>query len=541
MATVFSDPTVLLAALAGGTALIFLLVQKMSGHDPREPPLAPSSIPVIGHLVGMARKGFNYPVDICKQMRHPGMFTMNLAGQKMYVATKPSLIQNVQKQHKVLAFEPVAAKFSNVLCGVEPASAQKVMANVMGDDPNKPSLYADFHGLMYDALKPGPALDDMNRIMIKEVATSLEKLDPTAEGKEYRTIGLTSWLRQVITNATTRSVYGPKNPYNDPSIGDAFWDFEEGFMAIIANILPSIIARKAIAARDKVAKAIEAYYKAGGVETASVLARARLTASSGVNIPLHDIAQFEVAGAVALLVNTTPACFWTLFMLHAHPGLRDQVRKEIDACTETTATKAADGSDIITKTVEITTLKEKCPLLLSAYQETLRYKAMGTSVREVLEDTTLDGYLLKKGAMLQMPTRIIHTDETIWGPTVNDFNPRRFLPEEKANRPRDVCFRSFGGGKTLCPGRHFATNEVLAVVAVFLSRFDMEPVDPKRGWIEPTSDKTNVASVIMEPDEDVKVNVRVRKGFEGVKWSARLDGAGDKVFAMVTEDRDESE
>lgn len=466
---------------------------------------------------------------------------MNLAGQKMYVATKPSLIQNVQKQHKVLAFEPIAAKFSNVICGVEPASAQAVMTNVMGEDPNKPSVYSDFHGRMYDALKPGPALDAMNRTMIKEVAASLGKLDPTADGMESRTIGLTSWLREVITNATTRSVYGPKNPYNDPSVGDAFWEFEAGFMLIIANILPSIVARKAIAARNKVAKAIEAYYKAGGLEAASKLPKARLEASQGVNIPLHDIAQFEVAGTVALLVNTTPACFWTLFMLHAHPGLREQVRREIDACTETTVTKSADGSDITTKTVEITTLKEKCPLLLSAYQETLRYKAMGTSVREVVEDTTLDGYLLKKGAMLQMPTRIIHTDEAVWGPTVNDFNPRRFLPEEKANRPKDVCFRAFGGGKTLCPGRHFATNEVLAVVAVFLSRFDMEPADPKRGWAEPTSDNTNVASVIMEPDEDVKVRVKVRKGFEAVNWDVRLDGAGDKVFAMVTEDRDENE
>lgn len=71
MATVFSDHTLLLAVLAGGTALIFLLAQKVSGHDPREPPLAPSSIPVIGHLVGMARKGFNYPVDLWYENHSP--------------------------------------------------------------------------------------------------------------------------------------------------------------------------------------------------------------------------------------------------------------------------------------------------------------------------------------------------------------------------------------------------------------------------------------------------------------------------------------
>ncbi|KUI57390.1 Cytochrome P450 71A12 [Cytospora mali] len=63
-------------------------------------------------------------------------------------------------------------------------------------------------------------------------------------------------------------------------------------------------------------------------------------------------------------------------------------------------------------------------------------------------------------------------DASLWGFNVAEFNPYRFLPEEKQNRLRDVCFRAFGGGKTLCPGRHFATNEILAVVAVFVSRLE---------------------------------------------------------------------
>lgn len=187
----------------------------------------------------------------------------------------------------------------------------------------------------------------------------------------------------------------------------------------------------------------------------------------------------------------------------------------------------------MTKTIDITTLKEACPLLLSSYQEVLRYCSMGTSVREVMEDTYLDQWLLKKGAMLQMPSRVIHQDASLWGSNVADFNPRRFLPEEKKNRPRDVCFRAFGGGKTLCPGRHFATNETLAVVSVFIARLDMKPVGGE--WRAPTTANTNVAAVVMEPDEDVQVEIKTRQGFEGVKWAVRLNGS-EKVFAMVTED-----
>jgi cytochrome P450 len=299
-------------------------------------------------------------------------------------------------------------------------------------------------------------------------------------------------------------------------------------MSILVGVLPSIFARKPIAARSKVVAAFEAYYKAGGVHKGSALAQKRYQAQVDHNIPLEDIARYEVGGSIAVLVNTSPAAFWTLLLLHSQPGLLEDIRKEIDACT---ATSNEDGSTI--KTIDITTLKENCPLLLSAYQEVLRYSSMGTSVREVMEDTYLGPWLLKKGAMVQMPSRIIHQDASLWGSNVTDFNPRRFLPEERKNRPNDVCFRAFGGGKTLCPGRHFATNEILAVVAVFIARLDMRPVGGE--WKLPSTLNTNVAAVVMEPDVDIEVEIQSRPGFEDVKWNINLHKS-DKVFALVTED-----
>lgn len=310
-------------------------------------------------------------------------------------------------------------------------------------------------------------------------------------------------------------------------------EFEGGLMSILVGVIPSITARKPIAARAKVAKAFEAYYRAGGVQKASALAQKRYQAEIDNNVPLEDIARYEVGGSIAVLVNTAPSAFWTLLLLHSHPSLLNDIRKEIDACTETTI---ENGSTV--KTIDITTLKESCPLLLSSYQEVLRYRSMGTSVREVMEDTYLDQWLLKKGAMLQMPSRIIHQDPDLWGANVTEFNPRRFLLEEKRNRPRDVCFRAFGSGKTLCPGRHFATNEILAVVAVFIARLDMKPVHGD--WTLPTTAKTNVAAVVMEPDDDIQVEIKTRQGFDDIKWAINLNKS-EKVFAMVTEDRGETE
>jgi cytochrome P450 len=524
MSSTASDPALLLFVITGLVTLGYFATRKMFGHDPREPPLAPSSIPIIGHLVGLSRSKFNYYVELSEQTGVP-IFTMALPGQKMYVVTNPQLIQRIQKQHKILAFPPIEAKFASTICGASKEAQDILAKNVNGDD-GEHGLSMESYAAMRDALKPGPQLDDMNRHMIQEIAEALDILQPAAG--ETKKIGMYAWLRDAITTATTRSVYGPMNPYDDKAIADAFWEFESGLMSVLVSFLPSITARKPIAARTKVAKAFEAYYRAGGVEKGSALAKLRYQAEINNGIPIEDIARYEVGGSIAIMVNTAPAAFWTLYLLFSHPGLVDEIRNEIDACVET------DGN---TKIVDITTLKSSCPLLLSAYQEVLRHRSMGTSVREVMEDTYLDQWLLKKGAMLQMPSRVIHQDPALWGDDVEEFNPRRFLAENKQNRAKDVCFRAFGGGKTLCPGRHFATNEVLAVVAVFIARLDMKPVGDGK-WEMPTSKNTNVAAVVMEPDVDVEVEITVREGMEGVKWHVRLDGKGDRVFAMVTEDQE---
>jgi cytochrome P450 len=155
-----------------------------------------------------------------------------------------------------------------------------------------------------------------------------------------------------------------------------------------------------------------------------------------------------------------------------------------------------------------------------------------------MEDTLLDRkWLLKKDSMVQMPSRALHIDASIWGSDVHDFNPRRFLKKhEVANskRPNPTAFRTFGGGTTLCSGRHFATNEILAFVCMFVVRFDMKPVAGR--WTLPETDNTNVAAVVMEPDTDIEVEISRREGCEDGMWAFGLRDS-KMVFAVVEEDR----
>ncbi|EHL01481.1 putative Cholesterol 7-alpha-monooxygenase [Glarea lozoyensis 74030] len=211
--------------------------------------------------------------------------------------------------------------------------------------------------------------------------------------------------------------------------------------------------------------------------------------------------------------------FWLLFFIYSNPALLNDIRAELDPTLETS--KNVDGS--LTRLLDLTKVKSKCPLLASAFQETLRHRGMISSVRQVMEDTILDGkYLLKKDALVQMPARVVHMDAAIWGPDVEEFNPHRFLRSSNMKKASASGFRAFGGGTMLCPGRHFATTEILAMVAMCVVRFELKPVTGK--WTMPTTRNTGVAAAVMEPDQEVEVEVSLRKGFEEGTWRFGLNG-----------------
>ena len=306
-------------------------------------------------------------------------------------------------------------------------------------------------------------------------------------------------------------------------------------MTILMGFMPSILAWKGLAAREIVAGAFDKYFRARGHEKASMFSRDRCEVSQRNGVPLADVARCEIMALVAVLINTTPATFWMLLFIYSRPVLLHEIREEVDAITQISEVKAGP-----VRHLDVTKIKHRCPVLISTFQEVLRLQSVGVAVREVMADTMLnDEWLLKKECMIQMPTRIIHRDPGLWGLDVDEFRPRRFMAggaqqTRSGKRPSDMCFRPFGGGKSLCPGRHFATTEVLAVVGMFVARYEMKPSTGE--WEMPEVGKTNVSAILAEPDNDVEVDLSFRRGFECAKWVVDLDDS-DRVVAVVAEDR----
>lgn len=76
--------------------------------------------------------------------------------------------------------------------------------------------------------------------------------------------------------------------------------------------------------------------------------------------------------------------------------------------------------------------------------------------------------------MVSVSAFCLHRDRRIWGETVDDFLPERWLSEnpEKAKQTRQGFF-AFGDGARGCPGNRFALLEIKISLIRILQQFTL--------------------------------------------------------------------
>jgi cytochrome P450 len=235
-----------------------------------------------------------------------------------------------------------------------------------------------------------------------------------------------------------------------------------------------------------------------------------------------------------------------------NPTLLSELRAEISKC-QTGPTSFNMG------------LVTNQPKLKSVYLEALRWATASPSPRIVYEDCELGEYKLKGSSMLIVSSRVMQMDKATWEiPDVpasdpNLFWPERFLdgdkkleeeredevaeaeenaaiasttrlgengpgngrktmnaeplsgPKSKETQQRMLALRPFGGGTTLCPGRHFATNEVLGGLAALMLRLEVEVVTEELERIGVPQPNLAMKQGGLFPDRPLMVRMRRRR------------------------------
>lgn len=299
-------------------------------------------------------------------------------------------------------------------------------------------------------------------------------------------------------------------------------------MYIMLDILPQkLFFPAAVEGRKRLVDSFAEYYNAGSYKQGSAYIRAFTEHCIAHNIPSKDVPCMLLGTVFNNVANTIPSAFWVIYRIFSDPIVREQCRNEV-------LQSVRHSDDGQTATIDLTYVLGSCPILLSTYHEVFRFHGMANSVRVVREDHMLDSkYLLKKGGLVMMSARSQHSNPTIWGNDVDQFNHTRFLNNQDSvtgAKQRAAAFRGFGGGATSCPGRHFATSEILLLATLLLLRFDMKPVKAGQNgsWGPvPSTDKSSQAEAMEQPDEDVEVELVPRADTEGKKWEIVSSGRRD--------------
>lgn len=306
--------------------------------------------------------------------------------------------------------------------------------------------------------------------------------------------------------------------------------FEKGFVTLSVFPLAWVFFPKIYRARELVAAAMFDYIRKEGYKTASGLVRSRFEHHvEQWGLGLEDFGRGELGNTFAVLGNSTPCALWLLFHILSDNDILADVRKEVSAMVRV---NEEDGCN----SIDLATVRTSCPILLSTFQETLRAHSVNPRVRRVLDDVLLsDQILLKKGSILMIPTPVQHTDTSAWGPDARAFDHMHFARKAGQRKHDRVAFRSFGGGHVLCPGRHFASTEIMALAALLVLQFDVVPTSNGGEWIEPTSKKSPIQAGFAVPDNDIDVEFRPRDPSK--KWRVTFSGT-EKAMGIVAEDMD---
>ncbi|KAI0843827.1 cytochrome P450 [Daldinia vernicosa] len=505
-----------LALVALGVAAIYGFLQFVlnSTQDAREPPVAERSIPFLSPIMGIIKYKTLYYNNIRKEGNRLPIYTLRLPRIRAYIINATELIPVLQRQWRTISFTPIMASAGQTALGMSQAGTDILQKDITSDSNSVVGLMP----IMARVMAPGPSLNSMVRTAVKVMTNSIDKLEQGNEA--YTKIKLYEWTRHEILMATTEAVFGPKNPYRDPTIESAWRTFEPSYLSIAISPLKPLTSPKAFQAREVLATSFVSYLENNGPETASDFIRAAHTHHVSHGFTTNDLARFEIGHTHAINGSTAPTTWWLLWHLYSDPVVLNEVRQELERLVVDTSEPHAEK----TRTLDLSLLPKHTPILHSTLNETLRFRTMAAAVRLCLEDHLLDGkYLLKKGGIVIVPQPLHHSSTSAWGEDVGHFNHRRFIPgsgaagkETESNKRKaydKAAFLAFGGGHTLCPGRHFSTMEILAFAAMMVLRFDVEPAIGDR-WVEPTWKRTPMVASLQIPDEDIEVKVRARDNDE---------------------------
>ncbi|KAI3332060.1 cytochrome P450 [Xylariaceae sp. AK1471] len=533
-----SDQTVDVSALS----LLFLVAVILVAHflkptSDKEPPSLPESIPFISN-------GYQYLTDISHfvhrvkqalQKEKSSIIRLYIGPTKGYIVTGTNNVQKLFTSPHSLDGNWLQILLMDKHWEMSKSEIEKFVNDKSGrletpapgseHVPEKQRYWLGYNRLYTQFLaqrEHAQALaDSFHRVFNEKLNLQL---------RAWETVSLFETIKSTMTESATLSFFGSRIFELNPDLVLCYWDFDAVGGKLIWG-LPKWLSPGPYKARSRLYLMTRKYvdsawkgYDPDGPDAdwdphwGSRLSRETAKWFRGAGISDKALAGHVLGTLFRLHGNTVPITTWILMELIKDPSLMKDVRDE-----------ALQAYELDTGTGKRRLSAQKLtlqPLLQSIYTEVLRLHVYFTINHKVVRPVEIDGYHIPKGSLVQACSRIAHLEESVWGAdehpasefwaerhikyidTIDKVGERQFFM-----RDRPTSFFPYGGGHVICPGQHFAKQEIMMAVAVLITKFDIELVewtrmDGQRSDRDAQDDLAYAGFISMPPDRDMKVRLK---------------------------------
>lgn len=466
------------------------------------PPRIPYTIPFLGNALDFLapKPGLFWSKLFKTHPRGTGACTLLLGGETAHILFSPTAVQALFR-NRVLGSEETKGKILERSMGM-PVEDVRKYHGLDGKDKRR-----DWKGegraeedpvhmsekVNLDTLVKTEAVNELTFEFTKAFGEQLDASFEKLEGE----VGLVAWIKSAMFKASGIAFMGTRVFEEIPDYEQQFWQFDCVMLGLYFG-LPRFVTPSAFRIRDNMVSSFERFHEklqAEGKEKpvdpegevvweptyGSRANRARQRLHQTIKLSNRGRAGLDLGFTFGLSSNAIPATCWMLLHILNPLGPPDLLPRVL---SELKTAKLPFGDLNISVLCGL-------PLLTSVFHEILRMYGDILLTREIHQIVTLPlnedkesprSVALSAGSRVMAPTWLGHYDPASWDAPdhpASEFYAERFLtthPETGKDvftlNGRAGKFFPFGGGKSICPGRVFAKQEVLGAVGIVLTRFE---------------------------------------------------------------------
>ena len=147
------------------------------------------------------------------------IYTLKIFGHNIYVVNSAELVFGVDRSAHDYSFAPYLVQFAARALHPSMDAIRKLSENLHGGN-NDPGLRIQTQRAMRESMAAGTST---LRVMNRELLGQLSELVHVGVTSAEEPVELYHWIRNLITTASTNTVYGLGNPFLRKEVADGLW------------------------------------------------------------------------------------------------------------------------------------------------------------------------------------------------------------------------------------------------------------------------------------------------------------------------------